>query len=231
MEPLPQTRDALRDLGAYGDADLLEDLEQAGRRVSRIVPECVGLSVSALEDGLTFTLVASAAEIAMLDATQYLDGGPCVKAALTARTVAVEDLDALDEQQWLLFARTSAASGVASSLSLPLRQNGRVTGSVNLYASTPNAFDGHHDELAAIFGAWAPGAVTNADLSFRTRLEAAAAPDRSQERHLLDQACGWLAASQGVDVATARQRLRAAAARAGVTEVQIAQAVLRNESR
>ena len=58
----------------------------------------------------------------------------------------MEDLDALDELQWLLFARTSAANGVADSLSLPLRQNGRVTGSVNLYASTPNAFDGHHDE-------------------------------------------------------------------------------------
>ena len=216
----------LRDLGTYGDADLLEGLEQAGRRVARIVPECVGLSLSQLEDGLTFTLVASSAEVATVDAAQYLDGGPCVESALTAKKVAVEDLDALDELQWLLFARTSAANGVASSLSLPLRQNGRVTGSVNLYASTPNAFDGHHDELAAIFGAWAPGAVTNADLSFRTRLEAAAAPARAQDRNLLDQACGWLAASQGIDVATARQRLLDAAARAGITAVQIAQAVL-----
>ena len=78
--------------------------------------------------------------------------------ALTAKKVVVKDLDALDEQQWLLYARTSAAAGVATSLSLPLRQNGQVTGSVNLYASAPNAFEGHHDELAAIFGAWAPGA-------------------------------------------------------------------------
>lgn len=28
------------------------------------------------------------------------------------------------------------------------------------------AFDGHHEELAEICGAWAGGAVTNADLSF-----------------------------------------------------------------
>jgi GAF domain-containing protein len=196
------------------------------------VPECVGLSVSQLEDGLTFTLVASSAEIAALDATQYLDGGPCVDSSLNAKKVAVENLeqqDVLDERQWLLYARTGAAAGVASSLSLPLRSAGRVTGSVNLYASTPNAFDGHHEALAAIFGAWAPGAVTNADLSFRTRLEAAAAPRRARDQHLVDQACGWVAASQGVDVPIARQRLREAAARAGITEVQVARAVLQGQ--
>jgi GAF domain-containing protein len=230
MEPVPETRAVMGDLAAYGDVDLAERLEQAGRRVSSIVPECVGLSVSHLVDGLTFTLVASSAEIATLDATQYLDGGPCVESGLTAEEVAVDDLGALDERQWLLYAGTGAAAGVASSLSLPLRRNGTVTGSVNLYASAPNAFEGHHEELAAIFGAWAPGAVTNGDLGFQTRLEAAAAPERSQDLHLLDQAGGLLAASQGIDVATARRRLRDAAARAGITEVQVARAVLEGQN-
>jgi hypothetical protein len=100
MESLPETRAVLRDLGAYGDVDLVGSLERAGRRVSRIVPESVGLSVSHLQDGLTFTLVANSAEIATLDASHYLDGGPCVESALTAKQVAVDDLehpDPLDE--------------------------------------------------------------------------------------------------------------------------------------
>jgi GAF domain-containing protein len=130
-----------------------------------------------------------------------------------------------------LYAGTGAAAGVAGSLSLPLRRNGRATGSVHLYASAPNAFDGHHEELAAIFGAWAPGAVTNADLSFRTRLEAAAAPGRAQDQQLLAQAYGWVAASQGIDVATARQPLKDAAERAGITEGQVARAVLEGQNR
>jgi GAF domain-containing protein len=153
---------------------------------------------------------------------------------LTAKKMAAHDLehpDALDERQWALHARTGAAAGVASSLSLPLRTEGRVTGSVNLYASAPSAFDGYHEELAAIFGAWAPDAVTNADLSFRTRLEAAAAPERARDQHLLARACGWVAATEEVDVATARQRLQDAAARAGISEVQVARVVLRGQSR
>ena len=234
MEPVPETRAVLLELGAYGDVDLVKDLEEAGRRVLRIVPECVGLSISTLEDGLTFTLVASSSEIAALDATQYLDGGPCVDAAKQDESVDVDDLgdlDAMDERRWLLYARTGAAKGVASSLSLPLRRDGRVTGSVNLYASAPQAFEGRHEQLASVFGAWALGAVTNADLSFRTRLEAAAAPSRAQDRHLLDQASGWLAVSLSVNVATARRRLHEAAAQAGITEVQVARAVLESQNR
>jgi hypothetical protein len=96
MEPVPETRAALQDLSAYGDVDLVECLQQTGKQVSRIVPECVGLSVSQLEDGLTFTLVASSAEIAALDATQYLDGGPCVDSSLNAKKVAVENLEQQD---------------------------------------------------------------------------------------------------------------------------------------
>lgn len=41
------------------------------------------VSVTVAEVGLTFILVASAETAAALDAVQYLDGGPCVDAALS----------------------------------------------------------------------------------------------------------------------------------------------------
>ena len=53
----------------------------------------------------------------------------------------------------------------SSTLSIPLMSDGRVYGGLNLYGGTPRAFDGHHDELAELYGGWAGGAVTNADLS------------------------------------------------------------------
>ena len=45
------------------------------------MPDLVGLSVTILHEGVTFTLVAPNGVVASLDASQYLDGGPCVQVA------------------------------------------------------------------------------------------------------------------------------------------------------
>lgn len=226
LEPLPETEEVLRYLAAADDLDLAATLARAGELAVHAVPDCVGLSLSVLEHGVTLTLVATSEVVASMDAMQYLDGGPCVDAAQLGETVDVAAIDALDEHRWQLFARASAAQGVASSLSLPIQEDGRVVGSVNLYASSANAFEGPDHELAALFGAWAPGAVRNADLSFSTRLDAAAAPARLQDQYLVDQATGMLAASQRLHILDARNRLRDAAAKAGLTETQVARAIL-----
>jgi GAF domain-containing protein len=196
-----------------------------GRKAKRVVPECVGLSLASLQDGITLTLVATSDEIAVLDAVQYLDGGPCVQAAHEDQTLDVNADDLFSEDRWMMYAQASAAHGVASSLSLPLLHAGRVVGSVNLYASTPDAFEGHHSDLAEVLGSSAASAVANADLSFATRLEAVEAPQRIVDQNDIDIAVGILSANQGVDIGTAQERLRQAAARAGITERQAARAV------
>src|SRR5215216_6190737 len=154
------------------DDDLLERLRQVSIEVQRIVPDCIGLSVASVLDDLVVTLVATDPEIALLDAMQYLGDGPCVAAATTAQVVELNDQDLLDEEEWRIFALASAARAVASTLTLPMLEDDHVIGSINLYAASGHAFSGHHEELAALFGAWAQGAVENADLSFSTRLEA-----------------------------------------------------------
>ena len=134
--------------------------------------------------------------------------------------------DPLDEGRWLLFARTSAAVGVASSLSLPILRDGQVIGGINLYASTANAFTGHHDKLADALGASASEVVTNADLSFATRLRAARAPAQLRAAQEIETATGLLAARYDQDVDSARARLRDAAARAGVEEALVARLMI-----
>jgi GAF domain-containing protein len=131
----------------------------------------------------------------------------------------------LDEERWQFYARASAAAGVATSLSLPIMDDGRVVGGVNLYASRPEAFTGLQDAIAEAVGADARLAVANADLSFRTRTEALEAPTRVREGGDINIALGIIAASQGVDIAVARERLRHAAAQAGITEAQAAVAL------
>jgi GAF domain-containing protein len=227
VEPLPETAQALAELVSFDEPEVDELLQELGERARTIVPDLVGLSLGLTAEGLTFTLVASGSAAAALDAAQYLDGGPCVEVnegGSDALEVAIND--PLDEERWGLYARMGAAVGVASSLSLPLVREGHRVGGVNLYAATEGAFAGHHEELARLMGTTAAEAVSNADLSFSTRLEAAATPARLRDRTAIDTAVGLLAALRGSDVETARRHLTQTAARAGLSEVLVARVLV-----
>ena len=120
------------------DPDVDELLAELGRSAHAIVPDLVGLSLGLAHEGLTFTFLASSSGVASIDAAQYVDGGPCVEVTEGRMDSAEVDMaDPLDEEQWRLFSLVSAASGVASSLSLPIYRDDTLVGGVNLYASTP----------------------------------------------------------------------------------------------
>jgi len=201
MEPIPPTADALARLERLGATEVHSGLESVARLLELIAPQCVGLSL--VEDGLTFTLAASDLQTVGLDAIQYLDGGPCADAVHGNEVLEVETT-ALSEDRRSMYARATAAHGVQSSLSMPLVDGDRAVGGVNLYGSTPDAFEDRVDEIATIVGAWARGAVRDVDL-----------------------ATGLLAASQGIDTQTAELRLREAAERAGISPVDVARTVIR----
>ena len=211
------------------DRPLVAELVHSAEQVEGVVPNLVGLSVAMVREGLTFTLAATQEQIAILDAIQYVFGGPCVDAALHGSTVHGGDNDEglLNEQRWAQFARASAARGVMSTLSLPVQEDGRVVGSINLYAATPNAFRGKEREVAAIVGAWAPGAVHNADLSFSTREAARVTPQKLEELSVLDQAAGVVMAAREVDEARAREIIADAARQAGQDELSVARELIR----
>ena len=204
MEFLPDTQAALNEYLSLTDPDLAETLAAMGSSATRIVPDCVGLSLCLYTEDLTFTLVASNLVLAELDAMQYLDGGPCVDAVEENRGREESVPDMLDEERWQLFARASAAAGVASTLSLPILADGRVMGGINLYASTTQAFVGHHQELADALGASAVGAVTNADLAFHSRERAARAPAQLRDQQITEVAVGIIAARDQLEIETAR---------------------------
>lgn len=227
MEPLPETVAALDELDAPSAEDLLVRLGRLAARAQELVPDLVGVSVCPFEqEGLTFTFVASTEAASVLDGVQYLAGGPCVEGAEDAVVHEFHEDDVLDEDRWGLFAQATAAHGVRSTLTLPVGDEDQVLGTVNLYAGGTASFAGHHDELATLFGAWAGGVVTNADLSFSSREEARAAPGRVREQLVVEVAVGILAAELDVDVDAAEARLHEAAARAGVSVGRLARAVV-----
>lgn len=224
MKPIPETTEAVEEYGPFtDDGNLLEELKDKAQQVLAIVPECMGLSVASTTDGVTFTLVASDEEIALLDALQYLAGGPCVAGVEGEQVFAYTSQELFDETDWQLFAQGTAAFAVASTLSLPILADTVVVGSVNLYAASDNAFTGHHEALARIFDAWAPGAVTNADLSFSTRQTAEHAAEHLRGTFRIEVAVGILAGREGLDPAAARTLLHESARRAGVSSAQLAE--------
>lgn len=226
MEPIPETAALFEEFGEVYDEGLLEELRRRAEAVNELVPDLVGLSVASLEDGISFTLVATDADVAALDALQYLAGGPCVDAPRAEQVMQYKAGDPADEQRWQTFARASAARAVASTLTLPILQDAKVVGSVNLYAGSARAFVGLHQEIAEIFSAWAPGAVTNADLSFQTRRAAEEAPDRLQVTMRVEVAVGMIMETESVDADTARTLLDQAAQRAGVRPDELAELLI-----
>lgn len=226
MKPIAETDEALRQLARYGDDRLAADLAEVVRQAASKVPDLVGLSLGLVQQGIVLTYVSTAEELATLDAVQYLDGGPCVHAAEIGDTVDADHAALLDEGRWQMFAQAGAAVGVLSTLSLPILENGVVTAGINLYGRRSGTFGGREEELARLFGAWAPGAVSNADLSFSSRLEAAEAPAVLEDLATVDLAVGVLVATHDVDPGVARAQLQQAAARAGVPVVALALVVI-----
>ncbi len=199
----------------WGEVDLYDRFVAIGEQVHEIVPTCVGMSVSLREHGITLTLVASDEQISRLDAVQYVDGGPCVDALETGDVVA-DDERGTREDRGALFARASRRHDVSSTLSLPVPWERAGELGFNLYASASRAFDGLHEQLASLLGAWAGGAVTDADLRFDTRDLARQAPAVLQEAVDLAVVAGLLARARGLSAEDAAERLRQAATRAAV---------------
>jgi GAF domain-containing protein len=227
MEPIPQTLEALRELDAtLDDEALLARLISTADLAREAVPGLVGVSMAARDQGVTFTLVATAEEIAVLDAVQYVASGPCVDAVDLGHGITTSAGGLLDEERWSDFARASAAAGIHSTLTLPVVDNGTVVGTINCYGRDDDTFVDRHEALADIFGAWAPGAVADADLSFTTRTTAEQAPARLRQSGLVDTATGITAAERGISLADARELVHDAARRAGVPVETLAAVVV-----
>ncbi|CAN5252380.1 hypothetical protein BH09ACT12_BH09ACT12_07030 [soil metagenome] len=217
MQPIRETSQAEDLYGPlmWGGVDLLDRFVEASALVRELVPSCVGMSISLREHGVTLTLVASEEWVSLLDAVQYVDRGSCVDALHDGAVVDGHDHSSIEEE-WAFFPEASRRTGVEATLSLPvLAEHDGVLG-FNLYASMPAAFDGRHQALADLLGAWAGGAVPDQDLTFATRDLARQAPTILKEATDLAIVAGRLAQARGLELREAEDRLRHAAVRAAI---------------
>jgi NarL family two-component system response regulator LiaR len=157
--PAQPTAPARVQTPAETDEDVALQLRRSTARAQAVVPRCVGLSLASALGDYPLTLAATSDDIAVLDAAQYLSGGPCVDAAQAATALLCTEEQLADMPGWRRFAAATAAAGVASTLSLPITDTRGLVGTVNLYASTRDAFEGHDEALARVFEGWAATAI------------------------------------------------------------------------
>ncbi len=230
MEFIPESLQALDELDTYADdtddTSLFDRLSDVADRARAVAPGVVGLSMASLENGLTFTLVATDEEVATLDAVQYLASGPCVDAIDIGRGITTSAEGLLSETRWREFAVAGAAAGVHSTLTFPVVRADDVVATINMYGHAPDTFTGKHEALAGLFGGWAAGAVANADLSFSTRRAAERAPLDLRDSATVDAATGILAHRRSLTVAAARREIADASQRAGIPVARLAQVIV-----
>jgi GAF domain-containing protein len=145
------------------DVDLDALLCKIAHLAKRAVPGASEVSVTLLHGNIPQTAAFTGELARVLDEKQYERGyGPCLDAADTTTTQMVPDTG--DEQRWPDWARHARTAGAHSSLSVGLPVHEQVTGALNIYATTPGAFDGDAITIAQKFAGYAAVGLANAHL-------------------------------------------------------------------
>jgi GAF domain-containing protein len=204
---------------------LLEHLGRTVEEVIEVVPACLGLSVVRIDQTDSCTIAASDEKVAVLDAVQYLDGGPGVEAAVRRQWGATTTAS-LDDR-WPLYAAASLRAGVRTTLTLPVTDHEVALGAVRVYAGREDAFDRREERVARLVdGGEAVDLVLGSATTLTTRRLAERSPLSLRAQGSLNRAIGALTLHLDTDVTTAHERLVDAAQRAGITVERLAQTVV-----
>jgi GAF domain-containing protein len=176
---------------SFADHSLQSVVQKVTDLAARVIPGEPVSSVTIVRDGHPVTIAASGHLARELDEAQYRSGdGPCLQAAVTGAPVTVADTRT--DPRWPAVTALADARGCRSSLSYPLPSQEAVTGALNLYSRSRQAFDERTQGLLARFAAYAVVPVSNMYL-YRTAVQRAehlaAALD---SRAVIDQAKGIL---------------------------------------
>jgi GAF domain-containing protein len=164
VEPM-RPSEAFAELGGIRLADIDIDalLDKIAQLAKRTIPGASEVSVTLLHGNQPQTAAFTGELARALDEKQYECGyGPCLAAADSTSSLIVPDTGS--EQRWPVWARAAAQAGAHSSLSVGLPVHEHVTGALNIYATTMNAFDDDAVDIAQTFAGFAAVGLANAYL-------------------------------------------------------------------
>ncbi|MFE9192945.1 GAF and ANTAR domain-containing protein [Micromonospora sp. NPDC007208] len=190
VEPM-DPHQAFAELGRIrlADVDLDALLDRIAELAKRTIPGASEVSVTLLHGNKPQTAAFTGELARVLDEKQYERGyGPCLQAAESTSSLMVPDTGS--EQRWPGWAHAAAQAGAHSSLSVGLPVHEHVTGALNIYATTPNAFDDDAIAIAQTFAGFAAVGLANAHL-YETQATLAGHMQKAMEsRAVIEQAKG-----------------------------------------
>lgn len=212
-----------------GDPDVTDILR-------RILDDCQAVLGA---DAVAILVRDATGELSLLSATSHRvadlemlqiqrASGPCVEVLSTGEALSVSGTDQLAER-WDDVGRAIADAGFESIEAFPLRWRGTVLGGLNVFRSaTPRTPEG-----AATGQAFADIATLAVVYSLPVSADDASARlhEALNARELVEQAKGVLAYVEGVDLATAYDRLVQRAEGDGHTLTHVAQGVIAAQHR
>jgi GAF domain-containing protein len=145
------------------ETDLDRLFKEVACLAQRSIPGAAEVSVTLLRTEGAYTAAFTGDVALALDESQYqLGRGPCLAAASSGTTQLVADM--ATEDRWPDWTGRAREAGTHSSLSIGFPVQEAVTGALNLYATTPGAFDDDVVATAQTFARYAAVALTNAYL-------------------------------------------------------------------
>jgi GAF domain-containing protein len=196
QEPRPtDPAEALERLGRLSLRELSMDslLQTVADLTKTVMPGSPEASVCLLVRDRPTTVVSTGSLATDLDETQYDRGhGPCLHAARTGRVTEIPDTRV--EARWPDYTPRAVERGNLSSVSIPLPidEDQRVAGALNIYARRPNAFDEASRSVALRFAPYAAVAAGNLYAYQSARDMADNLETALQSRAVIDQAKGIL---------------------------------------
>ena len=138
-------------------------LDQLARLAQQAIPGAAEVSFT-LSRGKGAYTAAFTGDVALeLDERQYEQGhGPCLDALASGDTLSIPDMNT--ETRWPDFTAKALDAGCRSSLSIGLPVHESVAGALNIYATTPAAFDDDAISIGQTFASYAAVVLANAHL-------------------------------------------------------------------
>jgi GAF domain-containing protein len=189
----PDPRAAFAELSKImlGAQPLSETLTRVAELAQQTIPGAGQVSVTLMEGGKVSSVSFTGPLAARLDERQYETGfGPCMDAALSGSTVAIDDTAHTDT--YPDFGRLAARHGVTHTMSIGLPVEQRTVGALNVYGMDGTPFDESTAELARAFASYAAVSVANAGVYASTATLAENLQKALESRAVIDQAKGIL---------------------------------------
>lgn len=213
-------------------ADSLVDDFDVVELLQRLVDECISLFDAAAAGILLLgpsdqleVIVSTSERSELVELMQLRVGaGPCVEAATTGEVVSVDDIEGIADR-WPAFAADARASGFSSIHAIPLRLRDSTLGSLNLLRDAPGALNAADAAAARALADIATISILQQRLVEESELAQAQLQRALDSRVVIEQAKGYLAQRQNIDMDEAFARIRSHArstqARIGVIAADI----------